>query len=260
MKKICAIMLMLLLAHGAAALKVDRLNVQISVDDQGFASVTENYTLGFISDFEFSDFKLEAKKNASSLNAWESDYNFFGTHFAGPTGNTITSSAITFDETSRALTLGYGLEKKFARLQSSEQRSDTYTIQDTQLAAFNVAGTIVIPENTTITINLPVNSQVDASGLPDKVQVINGNQVLLNGIQSNSINVQYSVSKSIAPSGIEIINGISNIYIFAPVIALLIIGIFAKREEIEKRIEDYLVDHSEIKPRESEEIELDVGK
>lgn len=260
MKKAAILLSIILLGNFAAALRVEKLDTQVSIDGQGFASVTENYILGFISDFEFNDFKKSAQRNTSSLSAWKSDYNFFTPHFAGSTGNTIISSFITFDEGSKTLTLKYALQKKFANLQSSEQRSDTYAVPDSQLAEFNVGGTIVIPENTTIIIMPPANSEVDATKLPDKVRVINGNQIVLSGIQSNSLNVQYNVLKPIAPTSDDLFSGISNTYILAPLVALIIIGIYVKRDEIEEKVEDYLVEHSEIKPRESEEMEIDFGK
>jgi len=258
MKKAAAIMMILLMSHGASGLRVEQLNVQIDVDSQGFASITENYTMGFISEFEFNEFKDSAQGNAASLGAWEADYNFFGPHFLS-SGNQLTSSAITFDESSKTLTLKYGLVRTFAQLESSGQRVDTYSIPDSRLQEFNIAGTIVIPENTTITIRLPANSEVDASQLPAQARV-NGNQIILNGIQSNSISIDYSVLKSIAPRSDDLVQGISNTYIFAPIIALLMVGVYLRRDEIEKRIEDYLVEHSEIKPRESEEIDIDMGK
>ena len=254
------VLLIILLSQVAAALKVDKLEIEVVVDGEGFASVTENYFLSFISDFEFNDFKQNANKNSASLSVWQASYDFFKPHFTESAGNKITSSGIIFDETSKTLQLKYGLTEKFATLLTSEQRSDTYSIPDSALAAFNIAGTIVIPENTRIVIRLPENTEVDTEKLPDKVEVAFGNQIVLNGIQSNSINIQYSLLKPIAPKSDEIVQGISNTYIFAPLAVLLLIGTYAKREEIEKIVEDYIVNHSEMKPRESEEIEIDFGK
>ncbi len=260
MRIVALVAFLAVLCAPAAAIGVSRLDIIINVDEQGFASVTESYGISFISDFEFSDFKDAAKKNASSLSAWQATYSFFKPHFADSARNKITESTITFDENSRNLTLKYGLENRIATLRKSEQRADFFAIDDSQLAAFNTAGTIAIPENTTIDIRLPQNAEVDRSSLPGKVQVF-GNEVVMSGIQSNSLNITYTVLKPLGPKGGDIIQGISNVYLFAPVLLLIVLAVYVKREEIGEKLEDYLVEHSEIKQRSpEEEFSVDLGK
>lgn len=260
MRKTLIFCILAAFALPAGALGVEKLGITVNVDGQGYASITENYQISFISDFEFNDFKESAKRNASSLSSWQATHDFFKPHFGETAGNSIMTSSITFDEVSRTVILRYSLQEKFAALERSEQRTDFFVVPDSRLAAFNTGGTIVVPDNTRIDVMLPQNSEVDVSSLPEKVEVA-GNRVSLGGIQSNSVEIRYSVLKPIAPSSNDILQGISGIYILAPVIALLLAGIYVKRQEIEKRIEDYLVEHSEIKPRGAEdELSLDLEK
>ena len=83
---------------------------------------------------------------------------------------------------------------------------------------------------------------------------------MLSGIQSNSIDIEFRVLKPIAPSG-NIIPGVSNVYLTIPILITALILLYTKKEGIEKKIEDYLVEHSEIKSRQpEEELDLDIEK
>ena len=242
------------------ALSMESLDIAIRIDQQGNGYITENYMLQFSSPFEFEQFKQSAQENSSSLLSWQADYDFFYTHFVTEAGTRLNSSSITFDEQRKVLTLEYDFKDRFATLIKQEQRTDLYRIDDTKFASFNSAGTIVIPEDTTIRIRVPSNAEIDLDKLPQNVQLANGNQIVLSGIQSNSIDIEFRVLKPIAPSG-NIIPGVSNVYLTIPILITALILLYTKKEGIEKKIEDYLVEHSEIKSRQpEEELDLDIEK
>ncbi len=259
MKKALLFALVLAFALNAAALKVGTLDISVNVDSSGNALVAENYSMAFSSPFEENAFEESARNNSSSLLAWQADFNFFFPHFGNIAGNEIETSTIIYDPQLKAITLRYSLKGVFAQLVQSEQRADSFLIQDRQLSAFRDAGIIVIPENTKLRIILPPNSEIDASKLPERA-VINENQVLFTGIQSNSMSVAYKVTKPIAPIGSDLFGNISGIYLaLIPLAAIALIVAYAKRDEIEEKIEGYLVEHSEIKKREpDEELDLDI--
>lgn len=254
MRKALLLVALIALSVSVHALKVVTTTIYIQVDQDGYGKFREDYSLVFSSPFEFEDFKEKARKNSSSRSAWEADYNFFYPHFEGGTGNAVDSSTITFDEQSRNLTLEYTLKEKFSRLVSQEQRVTSFVIDDKQFNNFIQGASIAVPENTLIVIDLPSTAQVDpASILPPQIEQ-KFNQIRLRGFQTNLLSIQYMVIKPIAPKGDEIVQGISNIYL-ALVTVLLILGyiVYRHRGEIEKGIENYLVEHSEIKVRETEE-------
>ena len=252
MKKIFFAAALILLIGNASAISVDNLGIRVNVDGDGDASVRETYSLRFISIFEQEDFSQKAIENSSSISAWQADYEFFEMHFAR-TISDIQTSSITFDNDAQQLTFEYTLKERFATLKTQEQRSDFFEISDRELFAFNDSGTIVIPDNTQIEIVLPQNSQIDSQNLPDKA-IIAGTSILLSGIQSNSLNISYRTLKPIAFSGNDFITGISNFGLFiAVILAVAAIIIYTKKEELENKIENYLVEHSEIKTRNPEE-------
>lgn len=253
MKKALLALAVLLFATGAHALKIEHLDIAVSVDQNGWAKFTENYSLAFSSPFEADNFKEKSKKNAASLSAWTSDYNFFYAHFANAS-NGKPDSRITFDEKSGIITLSYTLDQQFARPLSEGQRASFFVIDDKQFSSFIDAGAIAIPENTTIVISLPASSEVDSSSvLPPKSDLTYG-QLTIRGIQTNSFKMLYRVIKPIAPRGNDFFESISGAYqLIIPLLALLAIGTYFKREKIEQKIEAFIVEHSEIKARDNEE-------
>lgn len=258
MKKLFLVLGLLLLTLNVNAIEVINLEINIDMDETGYAVITENYNLQFISPFEKNDFNVEAIANSSSVSAWQADYEFFLAHFA-KNAESINSSSITYDNEAQRLTFEYKLKEPLANLIEQEQRSDLFEINDREFFAFNESGTIAIPSNTEIRINFPSNTQINGDELPAKA-VITGNSILLTEIQSNSLNISYTILKPIAPTVLKLFEGISNIYvILGPILVLVLLVVVIRRKSIEKTIEDYLVDHSEIKSRApKEEIDFDL--
>ena len=90
---------------------------------------------------------------------------------------------------------------------------------------------------------------------------MHGSTIILKGLQSNSIEIQYKVLKPIAPEGNQLLEFLTNYYLsILAILALTGIGVYYKRKEIEQRIEDYIVKHSEIrgKPPDSDpDVDMD---
>ncbi|MBI4210658.1 MAG: hypothetical protein HY544_04095 [Candidatus Diapherotrites archaeon] len=240
-----AIAMILIISAPGFAVKLKNVQITVSLDNEGKGSVTESYQLEFETLSEVQSFEKTARENSSSLRAWEADYGFFYPHFEKPLGGIKDSTSISVSEESGNITLKYSPNETFARIEGREQRSDVYAIDYRQLQQFNAGGTIVIPENTTINIVLPSNSEINAAKLPPKASV-NGNTVTLTGIQSNSITVEYRVFKPIAPRSDDLVYQISNWYILFPAVLIILGILYLKREEIEEKIESYLVEHSDM--------------
>ena len=247
-----AIAAMLLMPAAASGLKEDSLDIAIAVNADGTAKFTEKYALSFSTPFELDAFRAQAKKNSSSLSAWEADYNFFYPHFQ-PASNPIAKSEITFNDQSSELTLSYILENSFARLVKDDQRSTLFIIDDKQLQSFIDGGAIVIPENTQIGIMLPQSAEIDsASAIANAV--VSQNEVKLKSIQTNSFSLQYRIIKPLGIKGNSLLDDLSNAYfIIVPLLAIVCALLYWRKDEIEKKIEGYLVAHSEINAKEAEE-------
>ena len=257
MKKSFFVCCILLFSMTVNAVTVENLNIDTQVNADGFAEITETYFLRFDTPFEKNAFYETAIKNSSSIYAWSSENDFFFPHFE-PSIDKLSSSSISFDNQAEKIIFTYTMKKRFANLIAEGQRADSFSIDDKQLFTFNESGTIVIPENTLIKIILPPNTEIETMELPEKAQLI-GNTLLLSGIQSNVIKLQYKVLKPIAPNTtdfLDLILGLNSILL--PLLIALIIIIYFKKEKIEEKIESYLVDHSEIQNRKPEEINFEI--
>lgn len=256
MKKFLPLLVLFLLLANAAALEVNNRTIQISIDKQGYAHIIENYFLRFSHPFEFEQFKTEAEENKSSLLAWGADFNWFYPHFGDRIGTSAPKYYVTFDESERLLTLDYTLTERFANLESEEARETFWKISDRRLSEFEKQGLIVIPENTTMSITLPPEAEINLAKLSSNAKV-EGNTVMLHAISTNYINLQYSISKPIASvDSYEIIQnlltGSENILIIAVLIVIAAL-VFWRRRGISERIEKYIIEHSEIESKEPEE-------
>jgi len=251
----------MLLAGTASALNTDHLTIEIALDNQGSATITENYLLSFVSPFEERSFRDLALENSSNLLAWQSQLEFFFPHFESIAGNSRSTTSITYDEKSKTIILRYILKEKFARIISKEQRSDSFVIDQKQWSAFKESGSIVIPENTTVRLLFPANTEIDSDKLPSNA-IVEGNIIELSGIQSNFINVEYKIAKPILPGSDDLFENITGIYTIAiPILIVILLIGYVKREDIESKVENYLVAHSEVNFREpEEELDFDLDK
>lgn len=260
MRKTILALAFLFIAAGAGALDVDRHSIDIAVDAKGYAVIAEQYALKFANQYEFSEFRETANENGSSLLAWGADYNFFYPRFGGSAGiNRIAKSSVSFDEGTRTLTLGYELESPFAQIVKDEPRSSLWRIPDRAFSLFQQGGIIIVPENTAITITLPPNAEVVMEGIPAHIAV-SGNTVTASAMSTNFLNLQYTLPKPIAPSmsSFELVQNFlsGNGIMVAAALAVALVVVFIYRKRISERVEDYIVEHSEIKHAEPEEEEF----
>lgn len=252
---------LLVFAAFASAITIQKLEMAVEIDEAGLAHVTENYSLKFsLFSPEFEGFKKNKEENGSSLMAWMVDYDWFFPHFGGEPTRAISRSFVEFDERDNILTLDYFLKDKFAIVSSDEPRQTKWKISDNKLKSFEAGGLIVVPENTEIIFRLPSNAEVSKSQLSKQAKV-EDSTVILSGISTNFVNLEYSMPKPIVSANPfdEVVKAARSYWVFLLAILLVLAGAaFAKRKEVSKRIEDYIIEHSELEAGEpEEELEFD---
>ncbi len=248
-----------LFAAQALALSPTSLMIELEVDKDGSAHIVETYKIRFDSREEINLFQQEAKENGSSLLSWKVDEPWFFPHFSDD--RSISRSFVFFDEGLNQISLDYFVAGQFATLVEDASRETKWKISDQQLKFFSKGGLLIIPENVTIKIGLPTGALLAADQLSSKVKV-EGNTILLNGISTNYVNIQYSIPKPIAPLNIfRVIGGLLSTHFFLVFAVALLAGVVIvyKRQQIVKRIESYIIEHSEIEAKEQEE-ELDLDE
>ncbi|MDO8634074.1 MAG: hypothetical protein Q7K34_02150 [archaeon] len=243
------------------ALEVSTHLVEIEVDDDGFASVSEKYNLDFETTREVLEFKENATRNSSSLLAWQSDYNFFYPRIGQVVQNIIEKSSVAYEEETRTLFLSYSLANRFAQISKEEPRQTIWSVPAKNLLAFEVEGLILIPENTSVKISIPQNAEIISLEPTAGIRVEN-NSVFLSGIRTSSFKLDYSVQKPLS-STFNILEALRAFASSTPNFILLVIAlvvaalIYTKRKTVTEKIEDYVVKHSKLEPSKPEE-EIDL--
>ncbi len=262
MKKLTLLCAIIMICTTVFALKVQMHTIDVTLNEDGYAIIVEKYYLEFDDILEIDKLNEKAQSNSTSLDAWQADYAFISTHLETPDNKTI-KTPVTVDPPTGPIVLNYQLEKPFPTILKDEPREKVFSISGKQLKNFINNGVIVIPQDTRITITLPQNAQIIQQQSPISIQT-NNNTFVLSGINANKIEVEYSISKpitttvNIAESIREFFSNSSNT--FSVIIMLLIFsGLLWKKDDLGKRIEDYLVEHSELESGAPEEkIEIDV--
>lgn len=256
MKYAFAALAILLFAVQVSALEVSQYAITVHIDKGGYAAFEEKYYLKFANKFEHDQFTADAAKKGSSLDFWAVDYNFFYPHFGR---GDLKKSYVSFDSGLGILTLSYELRDPFATVISDEPRATLWEIPDRELFEFSQGSLIVVPKGTSIEINLPPNAEVIAGQISPDVKVA-GNVITLTGeISTNFINLRYKIPKPPITAGTDYAQAVmgflsvpGNALVLLPIVAALAAIIFFRRQ-ISGRIEDYIIEHSEIEHREPEE-------
>ncbi|MFH1752332.1 MAG: hypothetical protein ABH821_05345 [archaeon] len=237
--------------------------IEITVNEAGNGNVTEKYVFGFSSELDYEEFKLAAEENGPSIRSWQKSFPEIFPHIA--TYIEIENVTLSFEETDEVfVTLSYNLIPSIAKKTSETTRKIHWDLENDLFSQLITAGAIIVPENTVIRIFLPRNAEVDSETI-NPTATINDNLIEWHGfIQSNRLTLNYTTLKPISPpvnTG-EIIEDILNsqsTYFLLLVAVILVILIGWKRKNLKERIEDYIVEHSDLKQaRREEELEVDL--
>lgn len=248
-----------LLAGSASAVEIASVQASLKISDSGSASIVENYFLSFSSDFEVRDFEKIFERNSSSLIAWKAFNEKITAHF-GNEGE-LLNVKFSFDKESKVLKSEYGMEKAIVEKALEDSRSVVWRFKPTAFSKFEKGALTVIPENFKIEVELPFNSRVNRELLPEQVEVLE-NTIKLENLSASNLIIEYGITKPIAPP-INTFEALQTLLesewflaVIAVIVAVAVIG-FWKRKTIGEKIEDYIVEHSEIAKHEEEEFELE---
>jgi len=256
MKKLALILLFsIMLAGTAFAYNLSKQEFEIKVDDKGFGVITEKYYFTFLGSEDLNAFMQAVKKNGQDLLVWQVFDERINPYFETP--EIISLIGFSFDPKTNVLELKYSTDNQIAQKAVEDPRSTTWRLKPGFLQKFEQGTLIIVPKSIKISIEFPQAAELKTELLPPTVQTTK-NSLLLNNVRVNSLNIQYVIPKPIAQtiSLSEIIDWLKNTgLIYVILAALIVLGVVAviKRKSISERIENYLVEHSEISSREEEE-------
>ena len=261
MKKILlAIFALILLAGFVSSYEISKQEFNIQVFESGFGVITEKYYFEFADKKDLNDSMQAVKKNGQDLLSWRVFDERINPYFESP--ETISLKGFSFDPNINVLELKYTTDKQIAQKIKEDTRSELWRLKPGFLQKFEQGTLIIVPKNIKIEILLPADTQLNTELLPPTVQTTK-NSLSLHNVRVNSLNIQYNIPKPIAKTiGItELAQWLQQTgLLYAIIAAIIIIGIVltVKRKTIAEKIENYIIEHSEISSKEEkEEIEIE---
>ena len=229
--------------------------IQVNVDAAGNAAITEKFFLSFPNEFNQQEFRQRSEQLGVDLQGWE-QFNAGFRPSVGNSENVVVSDIGFVENDSKYLEMKYRLNSPLMERGKETSRMAEFSLNPKFFNNFLQGSFWVIPSDTTIIIDLPVQAAVTESEKPEAN--VTGNRIVWTGYKStNSLELKYVLWKQIASINLsEVIESIRNSEIF-PVLAiaaaLLAMAIFLKRKAITERIEKYVIEHSDLTGAEEEE-------
>jgi hypothetical protein len=254
--------LFLALSASATAYSISRHEIEVSISNDGSATVTEKYFMDFLSVNDLRDFQARALQLGASLEAWQAFEKRIFAHIGGVKGGTGRVSLEQKDE-EHFIKLEYDSSEPLATVSSETSRKTDWLLNSNAFQSFQVGSVYVIPTTTKITISVPKEARLDVESIKPEGIVL-GNSVAWNGYLyvSGNLVIKYSLEKQIAPAiGIskmmqEIVSS-SLAPLFAAAVLVLAGLVYWKRKAIAKKIEAFVVNNSSIEGKEEEEFEIE---
>ncbi|MAG21876.1 MAG: hypothetical protein CL943_01040 [Candidatus Diapherotrites archaeon] len=256
-KKFSLLIFTLLLCSivNAQIFQISTHTIEIDVDETGNAEITEKFFLFFPDNFELREFRDQSESIGVDLAAWQELNNSFKTNIGRP--DTVVVSDIGFVETeNKYLELKYTMTEPLMQRTRETSRMIEFALNQKFFNGFLEGDFLVIPSNTTIIIDLPVQAEIVQPIKP--TASISGNRIVWNGYKStNVLSLEYVLWKQISSINLEeILEDImsSNIFpIIIGIIIILILGLFWKRKTISGKIGQYIMEHSDLSKGEEED-------
>jgi hypothetical protein len=247
-KIILVLTLIFLLSNIVVAQNYDvtRHNINVNVNVDGTAEISEKFYLYFNSEQDKFEFRQKSLEFGSSLNQWEE----FNPIFMPTIGlNNVINGKIAYNESEESfLEIKYGLSDALMAKGKETNLMEEFNIKATYLNNLFESGLWIIPDNTTLSIELPAGAELVDTVSPDAIINLSGNKRIITweGYKSaNRLTLKYVLWKKINP--ILDLNELTN-FLFRTNEGFVIIGIFLiiigsiiwKRKYFSSKIESFV--------------------
>jgi len=230
--------------------------IEIDVDSVGNANVRERFFLQFQNEQQIASFRQVVSEIGASVDGWQAHDGRIFPHIGQR--SEIAVSGISFIENTDSLDfleINYSLNSPIMEKRSETSRVIDYGLKPKYFANFVEGSLWVIPEGTSIIVNLPRGIEIDLPVKPDAA--VEGHAVVWTGyVFGNKLELNYSLFKQIASLDLSRVLGelmqSGLFWILLIVAAVASVAVFAKRKAISGKIEAYLVEHSDFGGEEEE--------
>ncbi len=228
--------------------------IEINVDSQGNAQVGERFFLLFQNQQQVFDFRQKASEIGVSLDGWKA-YDQRLHPYIGGEQEIVVSKVAFVENEATYLEITYALKTPLMQKKSETSRVIEYTIKPRAFDQFLSGSSWIIPENTAITINLPPGAELQQPIEPEAAAT--NNSLTWNGYKnSNQLTVDYKLFKQIASfdfgEALQQLMQSNLFWVVVVIICAVSFALFWKRKPIAARIENYVIEHSDLGEEEEE--------
>jgi hypothetical protein len=234
--------------------------IDITLDDEGNAKITEIFSLLFPTEQDKIDFRNMSKEFGTNLNRWEE----FDTRFTNTIGKSSgIKKQIAYNEgTNTYLELKYELNEPLMAKGKETSFRKQYIVKANFFDSLYQSGLWVIPDGTVLSVLLPPGADIEEQIEPES-QIINDfsrKKIIWEGYKSgNKFSLTYVLWKKIPPI-VDLNKTISFLFrtpeglAVLAIIGLSIVGILWKRKKITKSIEGFVEDNTIFDERDSDNL------
>jgi preprotein translocase subunit SecG len=227
-------------------------SVQIQVATEGKDKVTEKFFINFPS----SEAKIEFREKSSELGTSLEEWKQFNQAFIPGIGENILNKKISYNESDKSyLQISYELAEPIMATAKEADRMIEYSMKINYFNSFYKTGQWVIPEGTTISIELPAGAEIKKMAGPQSTITKNGSRQTINwqGYKtSNELAVNYILWKKMEP--VIDLNEFTNFMtkttpgqLGIGAIIIILVIIILERKKISGKIEEFVENNSIIK-------------
>jgi hypothetical protein len=227
-------------------------SITVQINTDGVDQVEEKYYVYFPQEKDKVDFREKSLELGTSLDDWKQ----FDPLFKPSFDPNALNKKITYTEGEQSfLQLSYDLSEPLMAKGKEATMMTEYTLKVNLFNNFYQAGLWIIPESTSISIELPPGAEVNDTIEPQSTTYLSGSRKVVNWQgykQTNKLTLNYIVWKKIDP--VVDLNGI-NTFLFKTqegiilllITAIILIAIVVKRKKIASKIEAFVEMNSIIK-------------
>ncbi len=235
--------------------------IDMEIDEYGFASISEKFFLQFPTDAQLQEFRQKNAEIGISLEAWKEFDSRIFPHIGNE--NELNRAEVSFVENNaKYLEIKYSLNTPIAEKTGETSRMTEFSLLSKFLGQFLQGGAFIIPENTSISVQLPSFAEIQSPIKPEAA--VSANSVTWQGYKSsNVLQLNYRIVKQIASINLsESIAALTSspLFLVFVIIAVIIVAIvLQKRKKISEKIENFIVENSQLGGKE-EALEEEKGQ
>jgi hypothetical protein len=245
MKLLSALVFALLVFSAVRAYTEVSTIVDVQVQPDGTARVSERYSLFLQSEAEVEEFENLRKFGSNTVVSWRRFLPSMKYHLTGGVTplDTRVSARRLFDIGARsaAIELDYYVQNPIFNATQTLGRTTTYTLLPDAIAFDRTENRVTnLPPTVTLEFELPENARVEKATLAPPVSSINGNNVMWVGPLAGSWTLSYKLEKQL---GVEVSEYFSNAYAqafqliptFLPIALVLLLAAFVYSKTARKQ-------------------------